>query len=93
MFSGAEGIKTQEQANVFGGTAGEAYDRCYHQACDGLANVNLQALDELGDAAANATCELAMRKRPLYRASGKKAKRDRGGKRGSKRFKGDHARR
>ena len=30
---------------LFGGTAGVAYDPCYHQACDTIANVNLTALD------------------------------------------------
>ena len=30
------GIKTPEQAAVYGGTAGLAYDQCYHQACDTL---------------------------------------------------------
>ena len=34
LFSGAEGIKTAEQAAIYGGTAGEPYDPCYHQACD-----------------------------------------------------------
>ena len=40
LFSGAEGIKTAEQAAVYGGTAGEPYDACYHQACDTINNVN-----------------------------------------------------
>ncbi len=34
LFTGAEGIKTEEQAAIYGGTAGIAYDPCYHQACD-----------------------------------------------------------
>ena len=34
LFSGAEGEKTPEQAAIYGGTAGEPYDPCYHQACD-----------------------------------------------------------
>jgi Zn-dependent M28 family amino/carboxypeptidase len=59
LFSGAEGLKTPEQAQVFGGTAGEAYDRCYHQACDDLANNDDRALDELSDAAAHATLHFA----------------------------------
>jgi Zn-dependent M28 family amino/carboxypeptidase len=59
LFSGAEGLKTPEQAQVFGGTAGEAYDRCYHQACDDLANNDDPALDELSDAAAHATLHFA----------------------------------
>jgi Zn-dependent M28 family amino/carboxypeptidase len=53
LFTGAEGRKTEMQAQVFGGTAGKAYDRCYHQACDNFANNNDRALDELSDAAAH----------------------------------------
>ena len=36
LFTGAEGIKTDSQAEAFGGIAGAAYDPCYHQACDSL---------------------------------------------------------
>ena len=60
LFSGAEEIKTPAQAAVYGGTAGIAYDPCYHQACDDLDNVNLASLDELGDAAADAVLQFAM---------------------------------
>jgi Zn-dependent M28 family amino/carboxypeptidase len=60
-FSGAEGIKTAEEAAVYGGTAGEAYDKCYHQACDTLANLNLQSFDELSDGAAHAVATLVQR--------------------------------
>ncbi|MFD0890768.1 M20/M25/M40 family metallo-hydrolase, partial [Streptosporangium algeriense] len=44
LFTGAEGIKTAEEAATFGGEAGVAYDRCYHQACDTLPNINDRAL-------------------------------------------------
>ena len=54
LFTGAEGLKTEAEAADFGGTAGEAYDKCYHQACDDLANVSEPALDALSDAAAHA---------------------------------------
>ena len=40
LFTGAEGIKTAQQAAVYGGTAGVAYDHCYHQLCDDLTNLN-----------------------------------------------------
>jgi Zn-dependent M28 family amino/carboxypeptidase len=59
LFSGAEGEKTAEQAAVYGGTAGEPYDPCYHQACDDITNLNTKARFELGDAAAHATMTLA----------------------------------
>ena len=51
LFSGAEGVKTEEEAAVYGGTAGAPYDPCYHQACDTTANLSPAALNELGDAA------------------------------------------
>jgi Zn-dependent M28 family amino/carboxypeptidase len=44
-FTGAEERMTPEQAAKWGGRAGEAYDRCYHQACDNLANINRVALE------------------------------------------------
>jgi Zn-dependent M28 family amino/carboxypeptidase len=66
LFSGAEGIKTAEQAVTYGGTAGQAYDPCYHQACDTISNLSSRALFELGDAAAHAVLTLARSKQGLY---------------------------
>jgi hypothetical protein len=66
LFSGAEGIKTPEQAAIYGGTAGEQYDPCYHEACDDITNLSTQALFELGDAAAHAVWTLAKSKTGLY---------------------------
>ena len=60
LFTGAEGIKTADEAARFGGTAGVAYDRCYHQACDTFANNNDYALDVNSDAVAYATLFFAM---------------------------------
>jgi Zn-dependent M28 family amino/carboxypeptidase len=59
LFSGAEGVKTPEQAAVYGGTAGEPYDPCYHQACDDITNLSTKALFELGDGVAHAVMTLA----------------------------------
>ena len=63
LFTGAEGIKTDEQAAVYGGTAGEQYDPCYHLGCDDIGNLSNTALDQMGDAAAHATITLAQTKR------------------------------
>jgi Zn-dependent M28 family amino/carboxypeptidase len=60
LFTGAEGIKTEEQAEIYGGTAGIAYDPCYHQACDTIDNLSGSALDEMSDAAAHAVLTFAM---------------------------------
>ncbi|MDH3318046.1 MAG: M20/M25/M40 family metallo-hydrolase, partial [Gammaproteobacteria bacterium] len=38
LFTGAEGIKTEEEAAIYGGIAGEQYDPCYHLACDTFDN-------------------------------------------------------
>ena len=48
-----------EQAEIFGGTAGAAYDPCYHQACDTIDNVDLAGFEQMADAAAHATLTFA----------------------------------
>ena len=54
LFTGAEGIKTAEQAAAYGGTAGAQFDPCYHLACDTYANNSDTALDQMSDAVAHA---------------------------------------
>ncbi len=66
LFSGAEGIKTEEEAAIYGGVAAEPYDACYHQACDDFSNLNTQALDELGDAAAHAVYTMGVSRTGLF---------------------------
>ncbi|MGW0807644.1 M28 family metallopeptidase [Nonomuraea sp. NPDC002799] len=65
IFTGAEGIKTPEEAALFGGTAGVAYDVCYHQACDTIANINDTALDVDLDAIADSTARYALNLRAI----------------------------
>jgi Zn-dependent M28 family amino/carboxypeptidase len=60
LFTGAEDIKQADEVAIWGGTAGEAYDPCYHAACDTLTNVNLTALDEMSDAIAHGILTFAM---------------------------------
>jgi Zn-dependent M28 family amino/carboxypeptidase len=59
LFTGAEGIKTAAQAATYGGTAGIAYDPCYHQACDTYANNSNTGLDQMSDAAAHVILTLS----------------------------------
>jgi Zn-dependent M28 family amino/carboxypeptidase len=54
LDSGAEKLKTAEEAKIYGGEAGKPYDGCYHQACDTYANNNDTILDQLADGAAYA---------------------------------------
>nr|WP_253905929.1 M28 family peptidase [Arthrobacter sp. H5] len=60
LFTGAEGIKTEEQAALFGGVAGMAYDSCYHAACDDTGNVSIESVDQMSDAIAHLTLTYAM---------------------------------
>lgn len=59
LFTGAEQPKTARQAAIYGGTAGLAYDPCYHAACDTFANNSNTALDQMSDAIAHATITFA----------------------------------
>lgn len=43
IFTGAEEVKTEEQAALFGGQEGVAYDMNYHQAGDNYTNLNFEA--------------------------------------------------
>lgn len=45
LFSGADAIKTEEEARLWGGRAGEYYDACYHKPCDNLSNIDPFALE------------------------------------------------
>jgi Zn-dependent M28 family amino/carboxypeptidase len=60
LFTGAEGIKTAAEVAIWGGTAGQQYDPCYHVACDTFANNSNTALDTNSDAIAFATLQYAM---------------------------------
>ena len=60
LFTGAEGIKTPAEAAIWGGTAGQQYDPCYHLACDTYANNNDYALDVNSDAIAYGVLQYAM---------------------------------
>ncbi|MDP1849573.1 MAG: M20/M25/M40 family metallo-hydrolase [Solirubrobacteraceae bacterium] len=62
LFSGAENVKTVEQQERHGGVAGEPFDRCYHQACDTISNINYVGLRQLSQAATHATAVFAARK-------------------------------
>jgi Zn-dependent M28 family amino/carboxypeptidase len=60
LFTGAEGIKTEAQEDIYGGEADKQYDPCYHAVCDTIDNVNLEVLEQMADAAAHATLTFAM---------------------------------
>ena len=71
LFTGAEGIKTPEQAATYGGAAGEQYDPCYHLACDTFDNISLEVLDLNADAVAAAVLTYAMNTETVNGVRGK----------------------
>jgi aminopeptidase Y len=71
LFTGAEGVKSAAEAALWGGTAGIAYDPCYHQACDTFDNVSQPALDVNADAVAYAVLQFAMN---TWAVNGKRGK-------------------
>lgn len=54
LHTGTNGIKSAVEAMMYGGTAGEPYDRCYHLACDDLDNISEEALMQNAGATAHA---------------------------------------
>ncbi|MEY9215442.1 M20/M25/M40 family metallo-hydrolase [Thermobifida halotolerans] len=54
LFSGADGVKTEQQVEYYGGVAGEQYDPFYHTADDTFDNINWDSVDELSGGAAYA---------------------------------------
>ena len=47
LFSGAEGVMSQMQANNFEGEAGESYDACYHLNCDARSNIHEEGFSSM----------------------------------------------
>ena len=60
LFTGAEASKSERQAELYGGTAGEPLDACYHQECDDIDNVNLEVFEQMSNAVLHATYIAAM---------------------------------
>ena len=55
LFTGAEVPKTVAQRSKWGGFAGVPFDPCYHEDCDTIDNLSLEALDINSDAIAYVT--------------------------------------
>ncbi|MBH1935081.1 M20/M25/M40 family metallo-hydrolase [Streptomyces sp. AV19] len=59
LFSGADYTKTSAQAQKWGGTAGRAFDSCYHRSCDTTSNIDDKALGTNSSAIAGAVWNLS----------------------------------
>ena len=75
LFTGAGGIKTKEQAAIWGGTAGEQYDPCYHEACATIRNIDVHALEVNSDLMAFAMLTFAYSTESVNGVPGKKGAR------------------
>jgi hypothetical protein len=64
-------VKTPAQQAIFGGTAGDQFDPCFHLSCDTYANVSLQALDENADITAAAVLTFGMTTEAVNGVKGK----------------------
>ncbi len=58
--AGASYTKTSAQASKWGGTAGAAYDSCYHRSCDTTGNINATILNRGADGVAYTIWQLAV---------------------------------
>jgi Zn-dependent M28 family amino/carboxypeptidase len=64
LFTGAGGLKTQEQFDKYGGLQNAPFDPCYHLACDKADNVNQDVFVEMTRSFASAvqvrsTCKIS----------------------------------
>lgn len=71
LFTGAEGIKTADEAALWGGTAGAQYDPCYPLACDRFDNISLAAYDINSGAIAASVLQYAMNTEAVNGVEGK----------------------
>ena len=72
LFTGAEVVKSDEQQAIWGGTAGDQFDPCYHLACDTFANISLHALEVNSEAIAVAVLTYAYSTETVNGVAGKK---------------------
>jgi Zn-dependent M28 family amino/carboxypeptidase len=81
LFTGAEGIKTAQQAETYGGFAGMQYDPNYHEEGDTFFNLSHVALNQNSDAAAHAAWTLARSQSPITQAQAAKVRKAKRAKR------------
>ena len=60
IFTGADEIKSLEEAEIWGGTPRILHDPCYHEVCDDIENLDREAYRVNSDAVAFSTLYFAM---------------------------------
>lgn len=91
LFTGAEELKTEEEATLFGGEAGVALDANYHQAGDDINNLNHDAYLINSQSIANSVAKYALSFDGIPVANGTVRKRSAEMHHYMKRFEGAHA--
>jgi Zn-dependent M28 family amino/carboxypeptidase len=76
LFTGAEVLKTPEEAQLFGGEAGKALDGCYHQKCDDIDNLAEDAYLLNTQSIANSVAKYALSWEGIPRANATLRKRN-----------------
>ncbi|MEU4154821.1 M28 family metallopeptidase [Actinoplanes sp. NPDC026670] len=71
LFTGAEVVKTEQQATIWGGTAGASFDPNYHAAGDDITNLDRKALEVNSDLIAFAQLTYAFSTEPVNGVKGK----------------------
>ncbi|CUS15587.1 unnamed protein product [Tuber aestivum] len=69
LFTGAEGNKTAEEAVLWGGKVGAAFDSHYHKAGDNISNLNMDAWIQNTKAAAHAIATYAISTETIPKSS------------------------
>ena len=72
LFTGAEQVKTPGQQAIWGGTAGQQFDPCYHEVCDTIDNIDRDALSVNSDLIAFAQLTYAHSTESVNGVPGKK---------------------
>jgi Zn-dependent M28 family amino/carboxypeptidase len=75
LFTGAEELKTEEEAQLFGGTAGVALDPNYHQKGDTIDNLNKEAFLLNTQSIANSVAKYAISWKGIPEADAQQRKR------------------
>tara|TARA_R110002003_G_scaffold232_9_gene16763 strand:+ start:1158 stop:2681 length:1524 start_codon:yes stop_codon:yes gene_type:complete len=76
LFTGAEVLKTPEEAQLFGGEAGQPLDGCYHQKCDDIDNLAHDAYLLNTQSIANSVAKYALSFEGIPRANATLRKRN-----------------
>lgn len=68
LFTGAEGSKSNQEAELYGGEQGEAYDACYHLACDVDETIAVEEYTRVATSVATAVSRFGIEGEGLFSA-------------------------